>query len=243
MYTLIIEASNKALSVAVFHQDVCLEHHVQYDTLQHSIHLAPAVDTVLHKAHLDVKQINRIIVSNGPGSYTGLRIGVTFAKTLAYALNIPLYAVSSLAALAQGSIGQKDTLIVPFFDARRQHVYAGMYCNGEAKVQDSYLSFEALLERVCAYSKPILFVSPDIDVYETVLQHYIAQMASKHIRYVKAYPEAKYMLPLMHTVQPTDVHVLTPFYLNKVEAEVNWEKQNGQLQKDDILVERVAWGK
>lgn len=105
MISLAIEASHKTLSVALFEKNNCLAYETLYNTLQHSIHLAPTVQNVLQHANKTMQQLNCIIISNGPGSYTGLRIGVSYAKTLAYTLNIPIIPVSSLNVLAHSFVG------------------------------------------------------------------------------------------------------------------------------------------
>ncbi|WP_457826661.1 tRNA (adenosine(37)-N6)-threonylcarbamoyltransferase complex dimerization subunit type 1 TsaB, partial [Staphylococcus aureus] len=79
--------------------------------VNHSIQLMPTVKMLLEEANLTPKQLDAIIVAKGPGSYTGLRIGVTTAKTLAYTLNIPLYGVSSLQALAATIDAQEKTIV------------------------------------------------------------------------------------------------------------------------------------
>lgn len=86
----------------------------------------PLIEWLLQQAQLKPKDLDEIIVTEGPGSYTGLRIGVTTAKTLAYTLNIRLYGVSSLKAIA-AQIQYSDAYIIPVINARRQHVYAGVY--------------------------------------------------------------------------------------------------------------------
>lgn len=92
--------------------------------------------------------IDGIVVAKGPGSYTGVRIGVTTAKTLAYALNTKLYGVSSLAALAATVKNDKQKLLVPIIDARREAVYTGVYQNVDGNIttiiKDQYLPIEEL---------------------------------------------------------------------------------------------------
>ena len=87
--------------------------------------------------------LDKIVVAKGPGSYTGVRIGVTIAKTFAWTLNIPLVGISSLEALAAGVGRHFDGFISPLFDARRGQIYTGLYQfkNGqlESVIQDQIL--------------------------------------------------------------------------------------------------------
>ena len=84
------------------------------------------------------KDLDRIVVAEGPGSYTGLRIAVATAKTLAHTLNIELVGMSSLLALVPY---QQEGLFVPLMDARRNNVYAGFYENAKPVMPEAHLPF------------------------------------------------------------------------------------------------------
>ena len=79
--------------------------------------------------------IEKIVVAKGPGSYTGVRIGVTIAKTLAWTLNIPLVGISSLEVLAAGVGRYFNGCVSPLFDARRGQIYTGLYQYQNGKLQ------------------------------------------------------------------------------------------------------------
>ncbi|RIM55428.1 tRNA (adenosine(37)-N6)-threonylcarbamoyltransferase complex dimerization subunit type 1 TsaB, partial [Staphylococcus arlettae] len=134
MISLLLDSSNQPLSVAVMEDDDVLASRTNGEKVNHSIQLMPTVKMLLEEANLTPQQLDAIIVAKGPGSYTGLRIGVTTAKTLAYTLNIPLYGVSSLQALA-ATIDAQEKTIVPICNARRGFVFAGIYQwqNGKLK--------------------------------------------------------------------------------------------------------------
>jgi len=93
--------------------------------------LLPLIDRVLSEAGLAIDDIDAVAVGAGPGSFTGLRIGMSTAKGLAFSIGAPLWPVSSLAALAQAAVDAgavpADALIVPLLDARREEVFAGFY--------------------------------------------------------------------------------------------------------------------
>jgi tRNA threonylcarbamoyladenosine biosynthesis protein TsaB len=85
------------------------------------------VHEILEQAQCKINDIDAVVVSAGPGSYTGLRIGMSTAKGICYAKNLPLIAVSSLQLLAAGVKDQAEGVIIPLIDARRDEVYAGYY--------------------------------------------------------------------------------------------------------------------
>ncbi|MCE2773006.1 MAG: tRNA (adenosine(37)-N6)-threonylcarbamoyltransferase complex dimerization subunit type 1 TsaB [Bacteroidetes bacterium] len=97
----------------------------------HAEKLIPFCDEALLQATLKYSDLHAVSVSCGPGSYTGLRIGVSAAKGFCYTLNIPLISVPSLEALAQGMSTSNDNaeLLIPMIDARRMEVYAAVYNN------------------------------------------------------------------------------------------------------------------
>ncbi len=147
MNSLLIDTSNQPLSVALMQNDEVLAERTTDSKQNHSVQLMPAISQLFEQSKIAKQQLDAIIVAEGPGSYTGLRIGVTVAKTLAYALDVKLYGVSSLKALA-ATIDHTDELLVPVFDARRQAVYTGIFQwqNGQLVtiLEDQYMSIEAL---------------------------------------------------------------------------------------------------
>ena len=145
MNSLLIDTSNQPLSVALMQNDEVLAEITTDSKQNHSVQLI-AISQLFEQSKIAKQQLDAI-VAEGPGSYTGLRIGVTVAKTLAYALDVKLYGVSSLKAFA-ATIDHTDKLLVPVFDARRQAVYTGIFQwqNGQLVtiLEDQYMSIEAL---------------------------------------------------------------------------------------------------
>ena len=93
----------------------------------HAAWLHIAIQEVLEESGIQLDQLNAVGVTAGPGSYTGLRVGMSAAKGICYAKNLPLIAVSSLQLLAAGVKDQAEGVIIPLIDARRDEVYAGYY--------------------------------------------------------------------------------------------------------------------
>ena len=119
---LAIDTSSFVLGVAVTDGEQVAGELITNNKKNHALRLMPAVSKLMEELKIEAKQLDKIVVANGPGSYTGVRIGVTTAKTLAWSLGIPLVMVSSLEVSAQ--IGRYTThSIIPIIDARRGQVY------------------------------------------------------------------------------------------------------------------------
>ena len=129
MYILAIETTGAFASVALMKDDKIIGHISGNDRFSHLQNLMPQVETVIKENGLQINDVELIAVSNGPGSFTGIRIGVSTARALSQILNIPCVAVPSLDALALrgAEYAKGNTLICPMLDARRSQVYAGGY--------------------------------------------------------------------------------------------------------------------
>ena len=123
-----LETSTDACSAAVTQGEKVLYAHLQPGGSEHSRELPLMVEDLLKKLAEEGKKVEAVAVSEGPGSYTGLRIGASIAKGLAYGLNVPLLAVSTLQIMAAQVAAQvKDGLLCPMIDARRMEVYNAFY--------------------------------------------------------------------------------------------------------------------
>lgn len=226
MYILAIDTSNQALGVSLMRENKVIGEVVTNLPKNHSVRLMPAVDQLMKEVGVSPEQLEKIVVAKGPGSYTGVRIGLTTAKTLAWALNIPVVGVSSLKALAyQGRFF--NSVVCPVFDARRGLVYTGLYewKNNEMTelVQEKNVLMVDWLDELNKRQKKVLFLSPDIDQFRDVIQDKLGELAlipegifhisnPSHLAFVGSRQEA----------EPT--HHLTPNYLRLAEAEAKWIK-------------------
>lgn len=136
-YILNIETATKNCSVTVANQGktiVCIE--VAEEGYSHAEKLHLFIEEALQKAGIMFQDLKAVAVSQGPGSYTGLRIGVSAAKGLSYSLNIPLIAVDTLEALAR-KITIESGVIVPMIDARRMEVFTAFFDKNYAKIRET----------------------------------------------------------------------------------------------------------
>lgn len=135
-YIINIETATKNCSVALAKDGktlLCKE--IAEEGYSHAERLHVFIEEIIREAGIQLKDLAAVAVSQGPGSYTGLRIGVSAAKGLCYALNIPLIAVDTLQALASKA-KVADGLIVPMIDARRMEVYSAVFSAGLEKKRE-----------------------------------------------------------------------------------------------------------
>ncbi|MDR1801100.1 MAG: tRNA (adenosine(37)-N6)-threonylcarbamoyltransferase complex dimerization subunit type 1 TsaB [Lachnospiraceae bacterium] len=126
MRILAIESSALTASVALCDEFNILAQYSVYHKKTHSQTLLPMIDEIMRMSELTPSDLDAVAVTKGPGSFTGLRIGMASAKGLCLALDIPVIAVSTLEALAANLIGSREN-ISPIMDARRNQVYTGLY--------------------------------------------------------------------------------------------------------------------
>lgn len=130
-YFLAIETATTVCSAALFKGDQLLACKEENGGYSHAEKLAVFIDELLKENQIDHSQLKAVLVSKGPGSYTGLRIGVSLAKGICFSLQIPLIAISTLKSMAWGakqSLNKlDDSSLCPMIDARRMEVYAAFY--------------------------------------------------------------------------------------------------------------------
>ncbi|PAV27686.1 tRNA (adenosine(37)-N6)-threonylcarbamoyltransferase complex dimerization subunit type 1 TsaB [Virgibacillus profundi] len=234
MNILAIDTSNQVLGVAILKDDQIIGEIVTNLAKNHSVRLMPAIDKLMKEVSMSPEQLDKIVVAKGPGSYTGVRIGLATAKSLAWALNIPIVGISSLEALAyQGRFF--NGYICPFFDARRGMVYTGLYKWSEGKLNAVYEETNSLMEdilnKLAEEKKEVLFLSPDISIYKEAIMSNIGEFACvPDGPYHLAKPSHLALAGMERTADPT--HTLTPNYLRLAEAEANWMKAQKEKQQN-----------
>ncbi|MCX5775723.1 MAG: tRNA (adenosine(37)-N6)-threonylcarbamoyltransferase complex dimerization subunit type 1 TsaB [Firmicutes bacterium] len=194
MITVLLDSSFRDLAVGIAKNDVMIDQ-ISYEAWQkQSELLIPELDKLLNRNHIERADISSIIVSFGPGSYTGVRIALTVAKVMAFALDIPLYAVSSLQAL---KVGEKPTIVL--INARSERSYIGVYQGAKVIVQDTIMTNAEAKEYIASH--PSYLISGDAE--------YLG------IKAIKVNPLTE-MLSLKKDILPVkDKLGLTPVYLKE----------------------------
>lgn len=224
MKILAIDTSNFPLGVALIDEDKVIGEYMTNVKRNHSLKAMPAVEQLLKDCDTDVKELTKIVVANGPGSYTGVRIGVTLAKTLAWSLDIPLVPVSSLAVLA--SSGRYfNGYLSPIFDARRGQVYTGLYRYRDGKLEnvleDRNVMLTDWVEELKNYEGEILFVGNDTGIHAGAIQEALGEKAVL-APFVSHNPRPSELAYIGMDMEESTAHEVLPNYIRMAEAEVKW---------------------
>lgn len=206
MITLYIDTSSSYLYAGIV-KDSNLLVEVQ-EELGHNLSevALPKIVEMFDKTNLSAKDINKIIVVNGPGSFTGIRVGLTIAKVFAWSLNIPITTITSLEAMATSI--NSDKLLVPVIDARHGCVYAAIYNKDRVILKPSYIKLEDLYNKLS--SECVFITNDEIDLnYEK--RGYIPNI----LNIVNKFVDKKEINP----------HLVNPEYLKLTAAEES--KLNG----------------
>ena len=167
----------------------------------------PRIIGVFKKANITPKDLDKIIVVTGPGSFTGIRIGVTIAKTIAWSLNIPIVPISGLTAMAISN--KQEGYSMPLIDARRGYVYGALYDNNiNFIVEDSHILLDELVKKCYDY-RPITVITNN----EIVTDYNVNGYEPDILKIVTYFKNKEGLNP----------HMINPIYLKKTEAE---EKAN-----------------
>ena len=222
---LIMDTCTKTLGVALTEGHVVLAEQTIEAVQNHSKFLMPTIEAVIHTAKLTPSQLEGIVVAKGPGSYTGVRIGVTVAKTLAWTLKLPLYAISSLKgmALSEQNLRPFSGWLIPIIDARRNTVFTGAYrkkADGSWESKgDRHISFETWLRLLKEMNEPIRVIGGDVPLFQTQIEAVFGALSELPVfsLHVSSYVEAGTIDYLVDVV-----HDFVPEYLRLAEAEQKW---------------------
>lgn len=235
MKVLAIDTSNFTLGIALIDGNQVIGEYITNLKKNHSVRVMPAIETLLKDCDTLPKELDKIVVAKGPGSYTGVRIGVTIAKTLAWTLNIPLASVSSLEALAANG-RYFNGLISPLFDARRGQVYTGLYEYNHGQlvevVEDCNILSSEWATRLKEWNRPILFVGQDIEIHREVIREVLGD-AAVFVAHSLYNPRPSELAFLGKDKAAEDIHQFVPNYVRMAEAEAKWLEQQANQKNNE----------
>ena len=227
MYSPIIlhmDTATKVCSVSISkgHEIIALKE-IKDDHYSHSEKLHVFIEDILKKSNIDITQLNAVCVSKGPGSYTGLRIGVSAAKGLCYALDIPMLAIDTLKIMAMACIEQYDfDLYVPMIDARRMEVYMAIYDNHQHCVVPTcaeVIDTESFLQRL--ETQKIIFFGSGSQKCKMLINHPNAHFLNKEMvssSHMAKLSYEKYTERDFEDTAHFEPHYLKDFVVNKKKA-------------------------
>jgi len=221
MYILGFESTAKSASVALLHDGKLVAEAFQNNALTHSKTLLPMAEDMLKNCGLSFDELDVFAVSQGPGSFTGIRIGVACVKGLCWALSKPSVGVSTLEAMACASHAPEGAVICCAMDARRNEVYNALFKfeNGKLKrlCPDRAIPLEALEKELCEISEDIVIIGDGAQLCYNYIKDKVknarpAPQALQHQRAVGVCLAAQHY-------EPSSAADLQPVYLRLSQAE------------------------
>lgn len=232
MIVLSIDSATEAASCAVLEDDKLLGEITFNFKKQHSVILMPLVDDLLKNLQLDLKDIDGFVVSKGPGSFTGLRIGMSMIKGLSQGTKKPFVSVSSLDALAY-NMAYTSGIICPIIDALRDNVYTALYSfkDGDLVMETDYsaLHIDELINLLKEKHQPVCFIGDAVPKFKSRLGESLSEVsfAPPHLNLVRASSLGELGLKLLKQGIEDNLYTSAPIYLRKSQAEREYDKKMG----------------
>ena len=200
----------------------------------HSERLMPILENMLEMVGKTIHDIDGYAVAIGPGSFTGLRIGVTTARTLAQITGKPIIGISTLKGTAFNLI-MTDGLICPIFDARNRRVYNALFRGGKKELErieeDNGCKIDELLNRLESKNESIFFVGDVVEQYKEEIQEVLGDKAKfppHSLQITKGGAIAQLGAIGLERGEDVELYSLAPNYLKPAQAELNWRKKHGK---------------
>lgn len=206
MICLFFDTSSDLLKVSLIKDNNIIFDKELHTKNDHSSYLVPTIDEAFKSNNIDFKELDEIIVGNGPGSFTGTRISIAVAKTYAFSFNIPVYMISSLEELIYDNDGYD--FYVPIIEEKKDNLYFSIFDKDKKRVMDdTYSSTEYMYKKLEELDGKILLISlsdKEYEKYDTVKSSINALNIMKNIDVNN---------------EKVNPHLLKPNYIKKIEAE------------------------
>lgn len=228
MKVLAIDTSTLVSSVAVLDEDVVLGEMSLNQEMTHSENLVPMVDEVLKNIQVDISEIDLYAVAIGPGSFTGLRIGLATIKAFAHLFDKPLVGVSTLEGLAYSLVG--EAIVVPMIDARRDRVYGAIYKAQEGLEtleKEAIYYMDDLIDLLDSYDSIVINGNASL-IYEDRLKDALGdrlRLAPINLRSCRASSIGELGLRKFKEGLKDDYFTLAPEYLRETQAQRELNKK------------------
>lgn len=228
MLTLALDTATKVCSIALCRdQEVLAEYTINMGRT-HSEGLLPQIEQLLERCKVAKSSIELLAVSMGPGSFTGLRIGLATAEAMAYSWHCYLHGVDTLEALAY-NIPLEGIVLTPVLDAQKGNYYQALYQWQAGKLIQlepvEVVNKERLLERAAAYKLPVILLGECAKLAKVELPEQIS-LAPATLRLPKGSSVGLAALAGFDAEQDKKIFGLEPYYIRRSEAEELWEQQH-----------------
>lgn len=230
-----IDSSCSAATVAMLNDGVLdMEIYINHK-MQHSVMLFPMIEDMMKELEIEIDDIDAIAVSGGPGSFTGLRIGVASAKGIAQGGNKSFIGISSLDAMAFQQPGFEG-IICPIMDALRDNVYTALYkgapTTGEPERLGDYIALhiDELLEQLSCRNERVIFCGDAVLIHKERILKKLgnkAFFAPANSSMPRASSIAELAAYRLSRGEKDDIHTFSPIYLRKSQAEREYERKHG----------------
>lgn len=235
MLTLAIETATRVCSAALCRDGQIIAAYDVNTGMTHSEELLPQLEQLLQRTGVKKNEIGLIAVSMGPGSFTGLRIGLATAEAMAYSWQCCLHGVDTLAALAY-NVPLEGMVLSPILDAQKGNYYQALFQwqDGELKklADTEVVSRERLLERIAVFGTPALLLGECSKLEAAALPEWV-KLAPQNLRMPKAASVALAALAGFDAEADKKIFGLEPYYIRRSEAEELWEKRQKELSASE----------
>lgn len=231
MYVLGIESATPVAAVAVAGDGVILAERMVFNQRTHSVNLLPMIKSVLEESGVGKHGLTGIAVSGGPGSFTGLRIGISTAKSLAQVLGLAVVGISTLSSLAYPLAGH-GCFICPVLNARKNEVYTSIYDSKDVLTclaGPMAVHPEKLIDILVNLSGRVIFAGDGVSQYADVFKEGLGNLAGfapAMANYPRGAAVAELGLAAFREGRGVDPADLCPEYIRPSEAELVWIKKN-----------------
>lgn len=227
MLTLAIDTATKVCAIALCRNQEILAEYTINMGMTHSEGLLPQIDQLLKRCGVDKNSIELLAVSMGPGSFTGLRIGLATAEAMAYSWHCSIHGVSTLKALAY-NIPVDGVVLSPVLDAQKGNYYQALYQWEQGKLVElepvEVVNKERLLERIATYKNEALLLGECLKLARLELPPNI-KLAPEALRMPKGSSVALVAIEDFDEARDNNIFGLEPYYIRRSEAEELWEQR------------------
>ena len=229
MKVLGVDTSTSCGSLGIIDDDAVVAEYALLRDETHSTRLVPAIQALLKEARLDLNKIDGMAVSLGPGSFTGLRVGLSAVKGLALAAERSVVGIPTLDALAS-NLPFTPYVICPLVDARKGEVYTALYKDGEGGRVEQLTPYQVVAPLDLLEKLPLqetIFLGDGVEVYGELIKERFGEkalFAPPHLRFLRGSTVAEIGLQRFKKGETDDISSMVPIYVRPSDAEIKWTK-------------------